>query len=799
MSGRYRLKKQTKKLNTLKQDEVLYIPGLLGIKIGGSKKVEVPDRPGFVYVRLRSDLSETIKAYNDKVAVVYDLPVIVVRDSTNRNYYSVHSKDTGIYNNWGSTAYLPRHGAQHSFDPNSPGADMVWVWDNQFMQFAPIPSGSNGSLNLIIEPGVFYSERYDRWIYAGNTGTPSFSSYKPTGSSARAVLCYIDFDGNPQLEPGNHFSVTATGTRDVLGQLPIMPGDIEIPICAVRLLSGTSSIVWDNLYNLRQFSNGYNLCSCTGSSGGGGSGASTFLELLDTPASYAGAANFFVRVNGTADALVFVSGTSSGGTGTVTVGANEVAFGDDVGDITSDQYFKVYTGDGYPSLVIGGVGDVFNDFETRNISLIDRGTPGVSSLGMYAYGAGYPSISMFKSRGTESSPSGAAKGNTLGVLEFGGTWGGSGDFLSSSAYIRGVADENFSGDSGGAYLQFWVTITGSSLPWSSMMDIHYNKIDMTGTVHCYSDKLLIDGDLVIGGNLYLSGSSYAIDHGQTTGKSDDDHTQYAITAPGSSTRNLIQPTNAAYIPLTVKAAASQTADLQQWQISSGAVRCAIDKQGFMYLGSIASQSDVNAFSVFHGFNTASTVQGLNFTVYQSGAGSVYGIIGTSVIRGGSNISTLAGSNASIGSHSLSTGSVTNATTYLATSPIWSGGGSVTNLYGLWIQALTGKATTTYGIRVHDGLVVFNDDGNATSDMRVEGDNDANLLFTDASEDKVGIGTNTPSSKLDVVGDVEIGDANAFYLGPPTTDGTWRFIRSGNDLVIERREGGSYVTKSTISA
>jgi hypothetical protein len=47
-----------------------------------------------------------------------------------------------------------------------------------------------------------------------------------------------------------------------------------------------------------------------------------------------------------------------------------------------------------------------------------------------------------------------------------------------------------------------------------------------------------------------------------------------------------------------------------------------------------------------------------------------------------------------------------------------------------------------------GAVVFNDAG-ADVDFRVEGDTDANLLFVDASADAVGIGTSSPSYKLDI--------------------------------------------------
>lgn len=57
----------------------------------------------------------------------------------------------------------------------------------------------------------------------------------------------------------------------------------------------------------------------------------------------------------------------------------------------------------------------------------------------------------------------------------------------------------------------------------------------------------------------------------------------------------------------------------------------------------------------------------------------------------------------------------------------------------------------------DGAVVVNDSG-ADKDFRVEGDTDANLIFADASTDRVGIGTNTPTVKLDVSGDSSLNGA-----------------------------------------
>jgi len=53
-------------------------------------------------------------------------------------------------------------------------------------------------------------------------------------------------------------------------------------------------------------------------------------------------------------------------------------------------------------------------------------------------------------------------------------------------------------------------------------------------------------------------------------------------------------------------------------------------------------------------------------------------------------------------------------------------------------------------------LVINEIG-AVFNVRIEGDTDANLFFTDATNDKVGIGTNSPAEKLDVVGKIKVSD------------------------------------------
>jgi hypothetical protein len=80
--------------------------------------------------------------------------------------------------------------------------------------------------------------------------------------------------------------------------------------------------------------------------------------------------------------------------------------------------------------------------------------------------------------------------------------------------------------------------------------------------------------------------------------------------------------------------------------------------------------------------------------------------------------------------------------------------------------------------------VFNDAG-ADVDQRIEGDTDANLVFVDASTDRVGIGTATPTAKLQVDGSI---------AGPlPITVTTDYTVAAGAFSVISNRGASNTMT------
>lgn len=80
--------------------------------------------------------------------------------------------------------------------------------------------------------------------------------------------------------------------------------------------------------------------------------------------------------------------------------------------------------------------------------------------------------------------------------------------------------------------------------------------------------------------------------------------------------------------------------------------------------------------------------------------------------------------------------------------------------------------------------VFNDAG-ADVDQRMEGDTDANLFYLDASTDRIGIGTATPTTKLQVNG--------SFGLNAPVTVTTDYTVAATANFIISNRGATNTLT------
>jgi len=89
-------------------------------------------------------------------------------------------------------------------------------------------------------------------------------------------------------------------------------------------------------------------------------------------------------------------------------------------------------------------------------------------------------------------------------------------------------------------------------------------------------------------------------------------------------------------------------------------------------------------------------------------------------------------------------------------------------------------------------VVINANG-ANQDTRIAGNNDDNLVYVDAANDKVGFGTNTPAEKADVHGNLAI--SNGFLR----LSGTPQSLNGSGSLVVNTTSAVTYITTTGAAA
>ena len=94
---------------------------------------------------------------------------------------------------------------------------------------------------------------------------------------------------------------------------------------------------------------------------------------------------------------------------------------------------------------------------------------------------------------------------------------------------------------------------------------------------------------------------------------------------------------------------------------------------------------------------------------------------------------------------------------------------------------------------------------ANQQLTVEPTSDSDLGFKMwAGKDADGatykfLGKDKPAkvTTLTTTDDIDTASDKAFYFGGKTTDGSWRITRDGDNLVFQRRESSSWVTKNTL--
>jgi len=154
----------------------------------------------------------------------------------------------------------------------------------------------------------------------------------------------------------------------------------------------------------------------------------------------------------------------------------------------------------------------------------------------------------------------------------------------------------------------------------------------------------------------------------------------------------------------------------------------------------------------------------------------------------------------IGANTASTGAFTSlsatGTSTITTADI--NGGAIDGTTIGSSSASTGAFTTlsTTGVLTQDGGAVFNE-ASADVDFRVESNGNANMLFVDGGNDRLGIGTSSPSAELTVAGDITLGDTSGATITMNDTDGSeqdFAFVLGANALAMRKTSNSNDIMR-----
>ena len=173
---------------------------------------------------------------------------------------------------------------------------------------------------------------------------------------------------------------------------------------------------------------------------------------------------------------------------------------------------------------------------------------------------------------------------------------------------------------------------------------------------------------------------------------------------------------------------------------------------YVRLGLTGAFTSGGASTIAFGLYTSGVLTG-----HSGDSAAIAGIKANNSIVTAGNCTTIAQLWVSDPQITVGAGAVTNS----ATVYIEGAASEATNDYALWVDA---GATQLDGSLDVAGAVTINDAG-SDIDTRIESDDNANMLFVDGGNDRVGIGTNVPSQPLTVSGVIVAQET--FEIATPT--------------------------------
>lgn len=294
-----------------------------------------------------------------------------------------------------------------------------------------------------------------------------------------------------------------------------------------------------------------------------------------------------------------------------------------------------------------------------------------------------------------------------------------------------------------------------------------------------SVTLSVDSSVVLGGSNLTTGNRMVR---VTSAGTVTETTDFIRTGAG-----LYQFYNAAGpTTLTVRAGSAQSSTvLQSWQSSDGSTIASMTGAGALTLNGslVAGQTQDIKWA---GRAMMQSPSDGNVGIY-SAAGTHYATIGAGGIQFGTdNTYDIGASGATRPRHLYIAGNLTGGG-----NAVVGAGGAIgfVGRGGLWA---TGDGQFRLQNNAGSGMTGVQLGGTTSSFhyLKLSGTTLQHRLADDSAYAPI------EASNFTASGDVIGASTSCIYLGATGTDGSWRFCRSSNDLVVSRRESGSWVAKGT---
>ena len=222
-----------------KQDAGEYYYGTLGSVTTGA--VQVPGRPGYVYVTLGS--GAITQAYNTRVPLTLNLPVVIGIDPIQADKAQLSVLSARALPRAGSTPEnfinVSGHHASHEYFNVNGGQDVVYVQLRQIMPLRPTPLGG---WNLYINPDLQIVNGTWQTVggsiyYLGNRAVTTYTS--GSAGDERMMLISLDLTSGSVVFTNGILKAISTST---MADVPVTPPG-NIPICAIRFWTGQTDII----------------------------------------------------------------------------------------------------------------------------------------------------------------------------------------------------------------------------------------------------------------------------------------------------------------------------------------------------------------------------------------------------------------------------------------------------------------------------------------------------------------------------------------------------------------------------